>query len=113
MIVIADIKYLHLSPFQEAIDFYLPSAKILHIFYGCDWTNLFYEPMPKDVKVYWTSMHGIDVDLFFDKCVINTSNPDAKDTLFLIDLSYSVGKKIFDKYIDIYGYKKMMMYTIF
>ena len=106
MIVIADIEYLHLSPFQEAIDTYLPSAQILHIFYGCGWTNLFYEPMPKDIDVLWTSMYGIDIDLFFDKCVLNALIPGAKDTLFLVDPSYSAGKKILEKYIDIYGYKQ-------
>jgi hypothetical protein len=97
MIIVEDIEYLHLSSFQETIDAYIPSAKILHIFYGCGWTNLLYEPIPKDIEVRWSKLYSLDPEIFFDECISNASKTDADDILFLIDPSYSVGKKILDK----------------
>jgi hypothetical protein len=98
MIVFIDIEWLQLSSFQEAIDTFLPSTKKIHIFFGCQWDGLLYEPLPKDIKILWSRMESQTINVYLEEYIIHASKPDAEDELIIIDSSFSFGKKILDKY---------------
>jgi hypothetical protein len=107
MLVLVDIDYLHLSSLEETIDIFLPSAKIFHIFYGCRWSGLLYEPMPIGIDVFWTSMDIKNSNIFLEECIQNALKVDAQDEIIVVDPAYSFGKKILHTYINEYTPSKL------
>lgn len=100
MFVVIDIEWLQLSSFQEAIDTFLPSTKRMHIFFGCQWDGLLYEPLPNDITILWSRMESKNIEIYLNDYLINATEPAAEDELIIIDSSFSFGKKILNTYIN-------------
>jgi hypothetical protein len=107
MFVVIDIEYLQLSSLQETIDIFLPSTNKVHIFFGCQWDLLLYEPLPNDIKVLWSRMESKSAEIYLNDYILNATKPDAEDELILIDPSFSFGRKILYTYNHTYKPSKV------
>ena len=98
MIVVKDIRALQFMSFEDCLSHFLPTAKIIRVFYGLNWLSLQQKYIPNNVDIFWIRVEHPNMTDIFQECVNKASCSNTPDELIFMDSSTIEGIKILEQY---------------